>query len=411
MIAVDRHGGAYCADPWRIVRVNADGTIKTRCGYRHRAPHASQFNNTTPDLELIGDWSAIPAERRGFHEIWGFAWDMDSLGLNAAAALKKNPITGDMETPHVSGPRLFVTDSQNNRVCLLTFRADDFDAEPVVSEFLTGLADPWDVVWHGGVLYVSERQANRIAAYDAKTGKFLRVVVAGASLATIDQNRFSRLKAGVTLAQVQAQPCVLPEGLALQDDWLYFGSKIMGQVRRINLSSGEQQTVCSPRVDANSNFMKIAVGDGSFGPRGTVFSCTWSNAYWGMPMAFLPDGTLWRYYAFDYVPRGKSTSGWGSLGYASAVGVGQGRMYCGSSEEGLVRMSKALAGDVDIASAKLADGSRTRLAYDRGGRKFIEQGFELLHGQGGYGHFGYALPWGVDPDIDVYLTVQGHTRS
>jgi hypothetical protein len=181
-------------------------------------------------------------------------------------------------------------------------------------------------------------------------------------------------------------------------------------VRRVNLASGELQVVCSPKVDANSNFMKIAVGDGTFGPRGAVFTCTWSNAYYGMPQAFKPDGTPWPYMAFDYVPRGKSATGWSSLGYASAVGVGMGRMYAGSSEEGLVRISRALPSDLDLNTAKLVDGTRTRAAFDRGSKKWVDTGFELLHGQGGYGHFGYALPWGVDSDIDVYLTVNGHTK-
>ena len=73
-------------------------------------------------------------------------------------------------------------------------------------------------------------------------------------------------------------------------------------------------------------------------------------------------------------------------------------------------MSKALAGDVDIASARLPDGSRMRTSFDRGYLKWMQGGYELLHGHGGYGHYGYALPWGLDADIDVYLTVQGHTR-
>jgi hypothetical protein len=405
MVQVDRHGGAYCADPWRIFRVRSDGEVVTRCGYRHKNP-PSNYMDETPELELVGDWSAIPSERRGFHEIWGFAWDKQSLVLDEAA-LK---IAG--ESPHSAGPRLFVADSHNNRVLALTFARDSFEKEPVVTEFLTGLSDAWDVVCDAGVLYVAERQAHRIAAYDARTGAYLRSVVQGKALSWVDNDtRFHRVNPGVTQAQIDAEACVGPEGLALQDGWLYYGSKAMARVKRVNLTSGEIQTVCSPRIDANSNFVKIALSDGTFGPRNAVFVSTWSNAYWGMPQAFKPDGTAWGYYAFDRVPRGRSSTGWASLGYSSAVGVGMGRLYCGSSEEGLVRISKVLPDDVDIASAKLADGTRTRLAFDRGASKWTQRGFELLHGHGGYGHYGYALPWGLDPDIDVFLTVHGHTRS
>lgn len=380
-ILVTRQGGAYFADPWRVGRVAPDGTITTRAGYRHK--DMASYYGGAQELELVGDWSAIPEPRRGFHEIWGLAWDAGSLAVDP----NKPPIDG--ENPHATGPRLFVADSQNNRVVLLTFKPDNHDV-PVVTEFLTGLQDPWDVAWAGGVLYVSERKAHRIAAYDAVTGRFLRTVVSGLALATIDVNREVRPLSDI--ATLRGQPCVAPEGLFHQDGWLYFGSKAQGEVRKVDLATGELKVVCAPTIDGNSKFMKIALSDGTFGPRGTVFSWTWSLGAFGMPMAFLPNGTRWGYHTHEYISRGKGGK-WETLGYASAGGIGMGRLLTGSSQEGLIQISKALPTDPAPNPTQLIAGQR----------QFIERGLNLLHGHHGFGHYGLVLPWGESAAIDYYL--------
>jgi hypothetical protein len=392
-LLVTRQGGAYFADPWRVGRVTPDGTVITRAGYRHAA--VPSYHLGEQELELVGDWSAIPAERHGFHEIWGLAWDMASLAVDESA----EPINGDR--PHVApGPRLFVADSQNSRVCLLSFKHNAHD-EPAVTEFLTGIADPWDLVCVDGVLYVSERQAHRVRAYDATTGALIRTVVSGAALAAVNSERVMVRTA--SLATVRAEPCVAPEGLAHQDGWLYYGAKANEQVRRVNLTSGLVEVVCQPIFDNNSKFAKITLSDGTFGPRGTVFSCTWSNALFGMPQAQLPDtgpaGSTWWYYGNDKVSRGKGGN-WEALGYACGVGVGSGRLFAGSSQEGLAQISKALPTDTLVNVA----------TYKAGAAQFVERGHTLLHGYHGFGHLGYALPWGETPEMDYYLGWNGHTQ-
>lgn len=395
-IQVDRHGGAYCSDPWRVVRVSPEGTVTTRCGWRHNPVPASQWEtNSNLTMELVGDWSAIPVERHGFHEVWGLAFDFDSL------ALDPNGVPQGGEQPHLIGPRLFVSDSQNNRVCLLTFQKDSFTAEPVVTEFLTGLNDPWDVLWDsnardGKVIYVSERKDHRIAAYNALTGAFIRVVVSGAALGFIDSSRVPR--ASADLSTIQAEDVVLPEGLFIQDGWLYFGSAVMEQVKRINLTTDVIELVCSPYIDGNSRFMKIALSDGTFGPRGTVFASTWSVTNHGMPEAFLPGGTKWPFSTFARISRGKGGA-WDSISYASACGIGLGRLLAGSADEGLVQISQALSGEVA--------GNAT--TFEAGNQQFLQAGHRLLHGFNGYGWHGLALPWGQSAEIDYYLTWNGHT--
>ena len=385
-LQVGRRGGIYFVEPWRVGKIEPDGTVTTLAGWRHTSPPS--FWGSPQQLELVGDWSSIPVERRGFHEAWGLAWDPASLATDESAGL----IEG--EHPHLSGPRAFVSDTQNNRVCVIEFSRNSRTAVPVVKEFITGLGDPWDVVCDGNLLYVSERSRHRIAAYDTKTGVLDHVLVSGAALATVSSvNRFvSRLG---TLSQLRSQPCVAPEGLFKQDDWIYFGSYAMAQVRRVHMRSGQVEVVAEPTLDGNSTFMKIALSDGTFGPRGTVFVAHWSNNYFGYPAAFLPGGKQWEYLTGATSPGAP----WGSAGYPTAVGIGQGKMACGSSAEGLLVHSKALPTDKPLPGP-----------YANGEKEWRRRGFHLTHGPAGYGYFGLPLPWGTSSDIDVFLTTNGHVK-
>lgn len=417
-IMVDRHGGAYCMDPWRVVRVHQDGTISTRCGYRHYQPGLNWSESPswdppgTPripeDIELLGDWSAIPEERHGFHEIWGGAFDLNTVAassLDTEAPQQLNSVNGELEHPHSTGPRLFVADSQNNRILLLTFQKDSFTAEPVVTEFLTGLDDPWDVVWVEDKIYVSERKDHRIVEYNATTGALVRVVVEGAALASVNTSRFvTRL---ATLDTIRAEDVVAPEGLFYQDDWLYFGSVAMAEVRRVNLLTGVIEVVCRPPVatDLNAHYIKISVSDGSFGPRGTVFVSTFSNATVFQPCgAYLPntgpEGTRWVLHAQSAEIDSGKDGLWHPLGYSTASGVGQGRLYAGSSEEGLVMLSKEL----------ISDPTPNYTQYNSGATLWKERGYRLVYGDNGFGYHASALPWGDHPDIDYFLTWNGHVE-
>lgn len=392
-IQVGRLGGAYVCDPWRLVKVATDGSVATLAGYRHK--DMGSYYDGPQELELVGDWSAIPEARRGFHELWGMTWDARTLPTDESAA----PIDG--EKPHLTGPVCFLADTRNNRIVKLQFNKNNRNP-PVVTEFVVGLDDPWDVVYVDGLLYVSERKANRIASYSADTGAFVQTLLAGQGLATVPSNRTPVRNAGVTLDQVRAQACVLPEGLAYLDGWLYFGSKVMQQVKRINLTSLAVEVVCAPFIDGNSNFVKIALSDGSFGPRGTVFTATWSNNNFGYPEAFLPGGAKWNYYNYSETAPDCGRGGvWTTLSYTSAMGVALGRMHCGSAAEGLVTISQALPSDPPVDTAK----------FNAGKNAYMDRGYHLVYGDRGNGYYGYALPWGVSDAIDYYLTVNGHARG
>lgn len=382
----------YFSDAWRIGKISEDGTITTLVGYRHRNSMLSHYEDSTADVELVGDWSQIPASRRGFHELWGFAWDNRTLTINEAAP----PIpTEGNEKPHITGPVLFAADSQNNRICRIEFSATAHGVPPKVTEFITTLGDPWDVVYDDGKIYVSERKSHRICEYDATTGRLLRVVVQGLPLAVIvDQGR--RVSLTATREIARGAPCVAPEGLFYQDGWLYFASFAQAEVRRVNLATGKLEVVRPIYVDGNSRFAKLAVSDGTFGPRGSTLTWTWSNAYGGLPQIVRPDGVD---ISISRKPGGTGTWGDDDGWYATAGAAAHGRLISGGVVEGLLRITKSQPGDLAKSEAT-----------ERGRTEYHRRGFHLLHGASGHGFYGLPLPWGESSDIDAFLTLYGHRR-
>lgn len=392
-LQVGRNGGIYFTDPWRVGHISTDGTVKTLVGWRHK--HPVKYEAMADDaLELVGDWSAVPEGRRSFHELWGMAWDKRTLAVGGEPI--PNGANGP-EQPHISGPVMFVSDSQNNRVCRIEFDPRSHDTPAKVSEFITGIRDPWDVVCVDGVLYVSERQAHRIAAYDATTGAFIRTLTSGPAL-TFSSNR--KMVRSVSLEQIRQHPCVAPEGLYHLDGWIYFGSLAQGQVRKVNILTGDVAVVCDLVPTSSEEYVKIAVSDGTFGPRGMVAVTSWNVTNWGRPALYTPDGK-----PIGWINTNGQGQGPGAcfeqLGYSGAVGIGLGRMLCSSAGEGVTQFSRALPSDKFISSA---DWRAAR-------KQYAEAGYDLTHGNGGWGFYGLPLPWGSSPQLDQYLTANGHTRN
>ena len=149
-------GNVYFIESWRVGKVTPDGTVVTLAGYRHK-DMASYWEDPT-SAELVGDWSSIPAERRGFAQPWGMAWDPRTLVINEQAA----PIPNEgNEKPHILGPALYISDTYRNRVVKLEYSATAHGVPPKVTEFITGLNQPWDVIAVGTQLYVSDRHEQR----------------------------------------------------------------------------------------------------------------------------------------------------------------------------------------------------------------------------------------------------------
>lgn len=382
-----RNGKWYFCDPWRVGKIAADGTITTLAGYRHNgiAPHW-QRTDLEAACELVGDWSEVPAARRGFHELWGMAWDERTLAVNEAAPIP----SGETEPPHFVGPVMFVADSQNNRVCKIEF-SEVTHGPGKVTEFLTGLSDPWDVQCRAGVLYVSERLGHKITRWDATTGAPLGVVVEGLALATVDAAR--NVKRVGSLETMRATPCVAPEGMRLSADgtWLYWASFAQSEVRRVNLLTGVVEVATYLTMDDNAKFAKLALG-----PGGIIAVAMWSNADYGWPQTRVHGGARWSIANSTPDICGMG----GGFVYVSAVGFSaDGKvMAVGGANEGVMTISRKLSGEAPNSQAA-----------QRGLTMYRERGYHLLHGANGFGYYDLDLPFGEHPDLDAYLSACGHS--
>ena len=378
-------GALYVTDPWRLVRVNADGSVRTLLGYRHDTAQYWESALTTKP-PLVGNWDAV-AGPKGLWECWGFEFDPATLAVDTSLP----PIDG--RNPHAGNPTGYLADTRHNRVLKVVFDGRSHTTPAVITEHITGLSDPWRVTidpvrrW----LLISERTSHRVVAHDIETGAFVKVILQGADLAAIDAGRSARLRAGVTQAQARNEPIVSPEGLTLRGDWLYVGSMPQQQVRRVNLATDAVEVVVNLPNDGNMRFVDVAVSDGTVGPEGTVFVSTWSNARMGCPMAFTPGGVQW------FLDRPASTatyagrSPWQPLGYSSGVGCGNGRIVFGSSDWGLHEVSKVAPTDPIPVTAQIVAGTA---ALD-----------PLLYGPGGISPWGLPSPRGMSAAVDHLLNV------
>ena len=96
----------------------------------------------------------------------------------------------------MAGPTLYVSDTYHDRVLKIEYSATAHGVPPKVTEFVTGLNQPWDVIPVGTQLYVSDRMNNAIKVFDMDTGALVK---------------------SIAVAQ--------PEGMALLDGWLYYAKR------------------------------------------------------------------------------------------------------------------------------------------------------------------------------------------
>ena len=389
----------YFTDCWRFAKRRRNGDVVTLAGYRHRQPPPYRRTGdpwspaNLEGLELVGDWSAIPPERHGFRELWGIAWDTRSLAVDETAPMIVEP-AGPL-APHFTGPVVFLADMLNSRVCKLKFasRQDGIpdhlirDTPPKVTEFWRG-GETWDCVECGagsGVLAVSVRLENRVV--------------------------FLSMDSGQIIAEFSTPA---PEGLFWQDGSLYYGSATTDLIRQrdvtisgMTVSFGTDAIEVDLRPyagDTNIKYIKFALSDGTFGPRGMVALVNWSNTHYGYPRLFIGGQHVnWHdsVYVTDLVgPVWPGTNGEHGCVYTTGVGIARGRLICGNTHHGLLQLSAATLADVKVPPAVAA-----------GLREYWARGYHLIHGYNGYGHDIAPLPWGESANMDAYLAAHGHMRS
>lgn len=369
---------------WR--KLMRDGSIVTLAGWVHDGM-ASYYGDGAKGrtLRLVGDWSAVPATRRGYKEPWGSAW----LQVEIDEAAAPIPSEGGLK-PHRLPPIGLVCDTGNNRVLAHQFDPARHGPEPIVTEWLTGLSMPFGIVTWGDDVIISERSAHRIIAVDPKTKAVRRVILqrdpAMPGNATPHPWAGSMQPDSSTLAERRAQPCLGPEMLRVWGDWLYVSSYAAQCIKRVHLVTGAVEYVCDVAIDRQSWFVNFDIDrNGAFaGVPGAVAYCTFGQQQSAMHYVVLLNGTKFN--------RHLGQAPWDApQAYPMAVAFsGDGRLYVAGSAMGITRFESGAP--IDTAR------------YQRGKAAFDAAGGWVRYGPGGFDPYGYTPPFGLSDDADYYLT-------
>jgi hypothetical protein len=369
-----RNGKLYLHNAHAFAVVDTTGQVRILAGLEHNEAtywETPVSSAADPRITIHGNWDpAIPVDKRHPWESWGFGWDQRSLALDPSAP----PIEG--EQPHAVGPTGFAT-CRHGRVLRYRFSPTDRAAPCNVDEWITGLADPWGLVTTlRNTIIVAERGSHRISEWsmDTPNTKIRDILhtpqAAAAGGVPVAPRRF----AGGVGATARQYDCCAPEGLALLDEWLYFGSLAQSEVRRINLVTGAlEKGLAFPTISLSSvgsYFVNIAVSDGTFGPKGTIFCTTFFNSQHGHPEAFLPGGQKWDYTGYGYGLASGRGPGFNGGHYPTMVACAGGRLYAGDSGGGVDYFCKADA----------YDGPYNGAAIQRGYEGHRNSGDSLIYG-------------------------------
>lgn len=389
-----RHN-TYVTEPWSVSRIDSTGYKTTLAGWRSKDGVVGHWaDGSKLEFELVGDWDAVPADRRGFWEPWGTVFDERTTVIDTGAPL----ING--EHPHPGTVIMFVADSQYDRICKLELNGKIRNAKAKVTEFITGIKDPWGLVIRNGVLYVCERQSNRITKYSADTGALLGVFVQGAGQGAYIDQQIRRPK-GINLFETRKAECCLPEGLAWPPgDWIYYASMAQAQVRKKNVVTGEMKVAVDGSklvLTAKAQFFHIEVDDGRFLQEGNIYLSTWSEERQGYPYIYGPDGVE----RASWWPAAERGAGnWADqLHYGSSAGIGDGHMIVGGMAKGLIRVSGRQVGDKEETQAV------------RDGRvEWSDKFYRGIYGFNAYNPYGLDLPWGESAKMDAFMEFYERVR-
>lgn len=417
---VGLNGKIYYTEPGSFSVIDLSGTKRTLAGIRHMvAPYHKEISRTHagPYSEVVGVWDpSIPVAEQFIQESWGIAGDVDSFALDPTTII--NGIPAHMPP----GPRFLLADVHG--YILVAQANGQSHSAPYAISRLCAVSYPWSLAWSKEgtvpVVTVTERNAFRISKWHAQTGASLGTLLSNSNGAafvwfdSLDQTKAVRhdfhYQPGVTITQCRAQPFLYGEGYVEQDGFAYWGCSAQQEIRRVNKATGKIEVCCRIPWGWLSSYVHIAISDGTFGPRGTLFATTFSNNGYGRPFAYLPtpgvaaDGIplthskVWAYHI--YQPGAVAgMNGSDSASYATAVGVGNGLLVAGTCQRGLDIYRKSTSAPTDYARAT------------RGKTYWYSKSYQILWGPNGYGPTNYPLPWGENPDVDYYLTLHGHERN
>lgn len=406
-----REGKVYAHSPHSFAVIDSTGFKRTLVGLSHNPDRVPYWDDTPFTVAegladnryiLHGDWDpSIPIEKRHPWESWGFGWDKRTLVTDPNAP----PIGG--EQPHIVGPTGFAS-CRHGRILRYRFSATDRAAPAKVDEWITGINDPWGLVTTPqNTIIISERGSHRISEWsmDTPNTKIRDILHSPNAVSyggiTAQPRRWSGAIGGPGIA---AEDVVAPEGLALVDDWLYYASLAMQEVRRVNLVTGViEKNKGRPQISyssVGSYFIDIAVSDGTFFPKFTVWTNTFFNSQYGNPEMFSPNGNSISWVGYGYGISNGPGGTYNGGHYPTALGQHDGRLFTADS-----------GGGIQYFCFKDAyDGPTLNLAAIQAGWEYYRsKGYMVKWGPYTINQGTEPLPWGENANMDIWFRHLGLT--
>lgn len=353
---------SYLCSAWSFRRVSNTGELTTLAGWRHKM----SADGPTDELELVGDWSAIPESERGWQLLWGMCWDSRTLTVDPSLPFV------DGRPPHSGvGPRAYVVDSRREALYRLQFPAASHGPAVVTKVLHLPGSGMWACAEDpaSNTVILSLRAEHRVVRYSFD-GKFIETLLqrdpALPGDAGVGSDHVAYRTSG-TQEQAEAQPVLAPEGLFVQDGELYVSSRVQARIQVRRMQDMQVARTHPVVITGNSKFVTFGVSDGSYAPRGSVFPNTFDVQEGARWYGIQPDGTKWMTTPGVAYPMDT---------YQMACGIGGGRMICGGSNHGLVRLFKGSAPDTAL--------------YEQGHDEFRQRHLRLVYGAHGVGR--YAVP-------------------
>jgi hypothetical protein len=302
--------------------------------------------------------------------------------------------TDDPAMPETHTGRVvqYSNDARRDRILRAEYEPRDFPhpADRITVQACSlALSDPWACDWseYSNRLYISDRANARIVELDVDTGEGRPLVAGDVGVARVVSGEPAH-RVG-TLEDARAQPCLAPEGIRCHGEWVYWGSAVQLEVRRVSLATGAVETVCKLE-QGGTKYVQLDVSDDTCYPEGSVAVADWHSG--GQPWLYLPDGTRHPVYGLEKGIPGGPGGAWDAVGYASAVSIRRGRLTFGASTEGLYTLSRTRADDAPM----------DREAVLRGWDEWYRSGLHLAYGDRGFCWHRRPLP-DVSDDVRAYL--------
>jgi hypothetical protein len=377
--------GSHFLDHMSFGHCHADGYVQRHFGWLIDWPYPQyQEEDLIKSMRrLIGNWDAVPPEKRGLDRSWTWVWDPRTVkrGTGAPIVNDGRNMNGVLEPPHDTGPTVLLARPQPHHNDLLeaVYDPQSHQTPPKLRIGIEGLYGPWGVtITEDGIVMITEQFANRISAYQRNLdGTYTKLWELGG----------------------------IPRPQGIDHDGqgnVYVGSLLMRSVYRFNMETRALELFKPVAWTAKSFFVSVHVNRDP--ETGGVYICASSGneaANYGNPETWLPDGTKVNPFPASYAPHG--WKGGNTATYSAPARTGWRVMVRGGSDVGLLKWRRKRPGDIDFAAAGYWDSTGFHRQFTDDAGKWNAEGFHLVYGPTCHPSFRIELPRGHSEWADRYI--------